>query len=39
MLGTVANDDRMQVLLEELTAADAANAGQMMAVGPRIREH
>jgi protease-4 len=39
MLGTVANDDRLQVLLEEMTAAGAANSGQMMAVGPRIREH
>tara|TARA_R110001606_G_scaffold40790_6_gene110906 strand:- start:3055 stop:4827 length:1773 start_codon:yes stop_codon:yes gene_type:complete len=39
MLGTVANNDRMQILIEDLAAADAVNAGQMLAVGPRLREH
>jgi len=39
MLGTVANDDRMQVLIEDLARADAVNSGQMLAVGPRLREH
>ena len=38
MLGTVANNDRMQILLEDLAAADAVNSGQMLAVGPRLRE-
>jgi len=39
MLGMVANDDRMQVLIEDLARADAVNSGQMLAVGPRLREH
>ncbi len=39
MLGTVANNDRMQLLIEDMAAANAVNSGQMLAVGPRIREH
>ena len=38
MLGTVANNDRVQILIEDLAAADSVNSGQMLAVGPRLRE-
>ena len=38
MLGTVANNDRLQILIEDLAAADSVNSGQMLAVGPRLRE-
>jgi protease IV len=39
MLGTVANNDRVQILIEDLATADSVNSGQMLAVGPRLREH
>ncbi|MFT5932060.1 MAG: protease-4, partial [Hyphomonas sp.] len=38
MLGTVANNDRVQILIEDLATADSVNSGQMLAVGPRMRE-
>ena len=38
MLSALANDDRLQALTDELAMMDAANSGQMQAVGPRIRE-
>ena len=38
VLSAVAGDERTQVLMEELATMDAANSGQMQAIGPRIRE-
>jgi protease-4 len=38
MLGSVANDDRVQILIDDLATADSVNSGQMLAVGPRLRE-
>ncbi|MBY9066876.1 signal peptide peptidase SppA [Hyphomonas sp. WL0036] len=37
-LSAMVGDERTQTLLEELSAVDAMNSGQAMAVGPRIRE-
>lgn len=38
VLSTIAGDERTQVILEELAAAQAMNSGEAMAMGPRLRE-
>ena len=38
VLSAVVGDERTQALIEDLAVADAVNAGQTMAIGPRIRE-
>ena len=38
VISSIAGDERTQVLLEELATAEAMNSGQVMAIGPRIRE-
>lgn len=39
VLSAVVGDERTQILIEELAVADAVNSGQIMAMGPRLREH
>jgi protease-4 len=38
VLSAIAGDERTRAILEELAAAEAMNAGQAMAMGPRLRE-
>lgn len=38
VISTIAGDERTQAMLQELATAEAMNAGQAMALGPRIRE-
>ena len=37
-INAVADNDRIQVLLEELAVIEATNSGQAQALGPRVRE-
>ncbi|MBU4569524.1 MAG: signal peptide peptidase SppA, partial [Alphaproteobacteria bacterium] len=38
VLSALVGDERTQALIEDLAVADAVNAGQSMAMGPRLRE-